>query len=185
MSTKSDQAYCDGEIVSVYPEARGAWTVHGVRFVGRDAQRVDLLNDVVFEVVVLQLPAHLSQPSAARQLYRNVKRRLLKRLFPRQVRHYIAFPVRMTTPLGEFVVATWDVSTSGVGLMCPRPIPLGSSVRLTIYDADDEAEIDGIVVRCEPFDSASPNFRTWSLGIRLNEEGDAMLARTVLSWRAA
>lgn len=170
---------CDGEIVSVRPRQNGACVAHGVRLVDQGHQVTDVLNDAMVEMVVPELFDRLSQPSLARQLYRHVRTRLGTGFVSRRRRRARAVPVRITTPTGEFVVTTRDVSVSGVRLRSPRPMLIGSTIHLTIFGPSDIQEVNGLVVRCDPFDPVHARVRTWIVGVRLLEKGPAVVAEPV------
>ena len=107
---------CQGEVVWAHPRQDGSRVAHGVRFFDERQETVDLLNDAVVEMVFPELFDRLSQPSLTRQLSSQVTSRLGTEFVSRRKRHLRAVPVRVTMPTGEFVVATRDLSASGVRL---------------------------------------------------------------------
>lgn len=170
---------CQGEVVWVRPGQNGSRVVHGVRFFDQRQERVDLLNDTLVEMVVPELFDWLSQPSLTRELSRQLARRLGTKFVSRRTRHLRAVPVRVAMPTGEFVVATRDLSATGVRLRSPRPIVIGSTIHLTMFGPSDVEKATGVVVRCVPFGREHERARTWIVGVELLAKGAAAVAQPI------
>lgn len=150
------------------------WYRYGVRFVDQGAQDVDLINDMVFSLVVPDLFTRLTQPSwLVRQWRRLVL--LLTRPLRGVRRQHVRVPVRVCHGGGRFVGTVRDLSGTGLSVQAPLSLPVGTEVSLTMFAPDRTWDGTASVVRADARPSRA-GFETWVLGLRFS---DALAAAAV------
>jgi cellulose synthase/poly-beta-1,6-N-acetylglucosamine synthase-like glycosyltransferase len=161
---------CQGEVMK-YRGQRGAWFSHGVRFLGLTQEQIDFLNDALLNMVVPRLFDHLSQPALSARAWQQLARRITGRHHSRPRRSLVSVPVRLTFSNFSVVTMFYDVSATGLGVIVPRPVPVGASVTITIL-AKKPFTVEGSVVRSKAMPASLPGFHTWLLGLELNRAAD-------------
>jgi hypothetical protein len=147
-----------------------------VKFVDLARADVDLLNDSIFSLVVPDLFTTLVAPPWPIRKWRQIRQAFDARARARAKRQAVRIPVRVESPTGDFVVAARDVSATGVSLMSPKSIAIGSTLRLSMVAPGHEWEGTVEVARCEARPSRA-GFDTWLLGLRfVGERAPAAIA---------
>ena len=155
------------EIVAAKGRQRDGWHRYGVRFADLAPPDVDLISDSIFSLVVPDLFATLIRASRFQHLLQHAWLRFSGRARARSRRQVVPVPVRVEHPGGSFVVTTRDISTSGVGVVAPVPIPEGARLQLSMAVPGRTLRRTATVARCIHRPSR-PGFDTWLLGLRLD-----------------
>jgi len=175
---------CGGEVVDVHADLRREWTGHGIQFdhAGSPAT-VDRLADALYNMSVPEIFTRLTQPSLPVRWIRQLSARLgLLRFRARRREAYL--PVRIQTRGGEFIGTTRDLSRTGLGLVSPEPIDVGTTVRLVLRPAEGEWSSPATVVRVRPMPGALDEYRTWYVGLRVDGTADVHGLRHILAAEA-
>lgn len=160
------------EVVSLKGMQRDGWYRYGVRFVDLAPADVDLISDSVFSLVVPDLFATLSQPSRIARGLRQLAMRVSGRARSRSRRQILPVPVRIRHFAGSFVTTTRDISTSGLSVSSPVPIPAGTRLEISMFAPGRTLHREVTVARCLARPSR-PGFDTWLLGVRFEQFEDS------------
>jgi len=147
---------------------RSGWAASGVQFDHADLRTVDRLADAIYNMAVPEIFSHLSQPSWAARQWRYFAMRLRGGLRLRAARHESYLPVRVTDQAGEFFATSRDLSASGLSLVAPRPIAVGSRVTVDIIAGAASWSSSAMVVRCTPVSAPRPEFSTFQIALRID-----------------
>jgi len=171
---------CDGRVMSVHPRQRGGWVGYGMQFDHLSTESTDRLADAIYNMAVPEIFARLSLPSMPVRLAKRLAGRLKGSLRARADRHDACLPIRVQSRGGEFLATTRDLSEGGLNLISPRPLVVGSIVRLILHSPEGEWSSPATVVRTRPIESAVPDLRTWQVGLRVDGHTNAVGLRHVL-----
>jgi hypothetical protein len=171
-----------GEVVSDLGVTDDGWHRYGVQFRGLSPADVDLVNDSVFTLVVPDLFRMLVEPSWPVRMWRRARLRLSRTARTRARRRAVRLPARLRHAGGSAVVTARDLSASGLSVMSPVAVTVGSKVELSIAAPRREWRGAATVVRAEAQPSR-PGFETWRLGLRFESENAA--AESLAAWDAA
>lgn len=173
-----------GEVVSDQGRQADGWRRYGVRFLDLTQADIDLINDSVFALVVPDLFATLSQPVWLIRAWQRGRRWIARRLRTRATRQIVRVPVRVRFAGGSFVATARDLSTSGIGVASPRPIPPGTRLELTMCVPGRSWQGSVSVARTRPQPSR-PGFDTWILGLHFEDAQTADAIESFQQWDAA
>lgn len=158
---------------------RSGWAASGVQFNHADLRTVDRLADAIYNMTVPEIFSHLSQPSWAVRQWRYLTMRVRGGLRLRAVRHETYLPVRVTDQSGEFFATTRDLSASGLSLVAPRAIAVGSRVTMVMVSGAESWTSVATVIRCTPVTAPSPEFSTCQIALRVDPAHGKQLAGTL------
>jgi cellulose synthase (UDP-forming) len=156
------------EVRFVDPKKSGEWFACGVQFVGQSQAQVDEFLDLIHVVVIPDLFGTLREESATTQGLRIAKTRLLRMFSAREQRRVLVVPVRVTTPDATFLSITTDISRTGVGVISPRPLAVGTTVTAHVGSAGGQWSMHTKVVRSVPR-ADHEMLGTWHVGLALLE----------------
>jgi len=170
---------CTGVVRSNNHRKRSSWIAHGVEFDAAHQSIVDALADGIYNMTVPETFVRLSQPSWIHRQARALVK--LARYSGRSAaRREATLPVRVTDASGEFLATARDLSASGLSLVAPRPIHVGTSVRVRMCAGREQWDSVATVVRAVPLRSPRPDFATWELGLRLSSSDVGALESMLL-----
>lgn len=158
---------CTGEVRSHQRRKGSSWVAHGIQFADVDQRIVDSLADAIYNMTVPETFARLSRPSWIRQQWHTLVM-LVRHGGRSAARREAALPVRVSDVAGEFLATTCDLSVSGLSLIAPRAISVGTTVRVRLSAGREPWDSVATVVRSTLLESARPEFATWRLGLRIN-----------------
>lgn len=175
---------CGGTVRTMHKGRRSGWAASGVQF-HTDVRTADRLADAIYNMTVPEIFAHLSQPSWAARQWRYLSMRVRGGLRSRAARHEAYLPVRIIDQSGELLATTRDLSASGLSLVAPRSIAVGSRVTVVMSSSGrDSWTSAATVVRCAPVTAPRPEFSTFQLALRADAADGRDLA-VMLSTEAA
>ena len=145
------------------------WHRYGVRFLNLTSADVDLINDVVFSVVVPDLFATLIEPAWTVRLWRRIKLALASAGRARAPRQVVRVPTRIRHGAGTIVATVRDLSATGLAVQSATALPVGAQVAVTMVAPDRAWQGDATVARCEARTSRE-GFNTWILGLQFTSE---------------
>jgi cellulose synthase (UDP-forming) len=155
-------------IASDQGQQADGWHRYGVRFDGHTTADADLVSDSIFSLVIPHLFATLTQPPWHVRLSRSLQRRMRRVSRERSTRQPVRVPVRATYAGGSLVVTALDLSASGVGVLSPSPVPVGTVMDLSMFIPGRTWRGRVVVARAEARPSRA-GFDTWLLGLRFEE----------------
>jgi hypothetical protein len=173
-----------GEVVSDLGQQQDGWHRYGVRFADLGPAGVDLINDMVFSIVVPDFFIRLNEPAWHVRLWRRVTQSLAARRQRRASRQFVRVPVRVQYAGGTFVTTVRDLSASGLSIQSPQPVPSGAALTVTMYVPARTWRGTAVVARSEARPSR-PGFDTWILGLRFEREQSAADVEPFRKWDAA
>ncbi len=177
MSFGAQTVECEGTVRTCHQGRRSGWAASGVQFEHADVRTVDRLADAIYNMTVPEIFSHLSQPSWAARQWRYLAMRVRGGLRPRAVRHETYLPVRLIDQSGEFFATTRDLSTSGLSLVAPRSIAVGSRVTIVMSSSGADCwSSAATVVRCTPVTAPSPEFSTFQIALHIDAAHGKQLA---------
>jgi cellulose synthase (UDP-forming) len=144
------------------------WHRYGVRFLDQTTADADLVNDSIFSLVVPHLFATLTQPPWHVRAVRGLRRRFQRISRTRSARQLVRVPIRATYPGGTLVVTALDLSSSGVAVLSPVPVAIGTSMDLSMFVPGHTWRGTVVVARSEARPSRV-GFDTWLLGLRFEQ----------------
>jgi len=136
---------------------------------GRTPADVDLINDVVFSVVVPDFFATLIEPAWSVRLWRRLKLAVASAARSRAPRQVVRVPTRIRHAAGTIVGTVRDLSATGLAVQSAIPLPLGSPVVVSMVAPDRALQGHATVARCEARTSRE-GFTTWILGLQFTSE---------------
>jgi hypothetical protein len=161
------QLRCRAEVLSTRA-GHGPWVEHGVRFVDLPIEDVDFINDAVFNMIVPRLFRHLSRPALSVRFLRYLVKAATRRFAARPNRVAVGVPARIEHAGRTWLVATVDISHTGLGCVMPVELPRGATVDVTVYGAHGTWDRQATVVRTERVPCSSPSLQTWTTGLLLS-----------------
>ncbi len=171
---------CDGEIRTIRVRRRSSWVDHGVYFIQPDQHTTDCLADAIYNTAVPEIFTRFGpQRRLARRWYAFTSR-LGVGSGVRAIRREASLPVRVVDGVGEFLATTRDLSMSGLSVIAPRAIEVGTDVRVHLVSGDREWRTVATVVRAVPIVAARPEFSSWHLGLRLHASDANKLDRLLV-----
>jgi cellulose synthase (UDP-forming) len=173
-----------GAVMSAQGRQGDGWHRYGVQFLHSTQADVDLINDSVFSLVVPELFQTLSQPVWLTRQWRRTSGWLTQQSRSRARRQAVRVPVRVRYGGGSFVATARDLSTSGVSVAAPRPIPAGTNVELSMFVPGHAWHGTVSVARCVARPSRA-GFDTWMLGLHFEEQQDEAAIESFRQWDAA
>ncbi len=172
------------EVTSDSGQQLDRWYRHGVRFVDLKPADVDVINDSIFSLVIPDLFSTLTQPPwLARQWRRFVLWRE-RRAWHRARRQDVRVPVRVETPTETFVTTVRDLSATGLRVVSPIPVAVGTPLRVDMSAPGRTWRGDVVAARVESRPSR-PGFDTWLLGLRFECEQVSEDIEGLRRWDAA
>jgi cellulose synthase (UDP-forming) len=173
-----------GEISSEQERKNDGWYRYGLSFADFGPAEVDLINDIVFGLVVPDLLTTLSQPSWLIRLWRRIVNAIDRRITRRASRQVVRVPVRVQHAGGTFVTTVRDLSSTGLGVQAPTRLATGTEVTLTMVTPARTWQGTASVARSEVRTSRA-GFDTWILGLRFEREQTAADVLPFRQWDAA
>lgn len=160
---------CPGLVRASYGPRRSRWVAHGVQFLPPDLRTVDHLADAMYNMTVPAIFSRLTEPSWSRRLWRSVATRVRYGVHVRPVRHEAFMPVRVQAGAVEFVAMTRDLSLTGISLVSPRPLEVGTVVGMRLASGAENWTCHATVVRSQPTPAPRPEFSTWHVALRIDQ----------------
>ena len=150
------------------PQTEDGWFRYGARFDDLPQDDVDLINDAVHTIAIPHLFRTLSQPPLVVQVLR-----WLTRPFTlaqgRAQRQLVRIPVHIEQAGREWVVIALDISATGMSVLMPTDIPVGSRVFVSMLVPGHSWRGDVSVVRSTPRPSRN-GFDVWLLGLQFEQK---------------
>jgi cellulose synthase (UDP-forming) len=157
------------EITDEQEPRNDGWYRYGLHFTDFGSAEVDLINDIVFGLVVPDLYTTLSQPSWATRQWRRLVTAIDRRMKRRASRQVVRVPVRVQYPGGTFVTTVRDLSATGLSVQAPMRLNAGTDVTVTMFTPARTWQGTASVARSEARTSRA-GFDTWILGLRFERE---------------
>lgn len=156
----------EGEVVTVLPDAREGWSVLGVSFVDPSPAVVDAISDVIFDAVVPELLGGLRQASWPVRVWQRCRLWWQPSYATRALRARIARPARIDTGVLHLTVSTRDISGSGLSVVSPEPLGIGTAVTLDVMAPSATWVRHGVVARVRPINARGRRTAAWDIGVR-------------------
>jgi cellulose synthase (UDP-forming) len=142
------------------------WHVHGVSFVDPSVETVDTINDAIFDTVVPDLLAGLRRASWVVRLCARAHLTWQRRFAARSMREQVQLPARLATGTATWMVATRDVSLSGMSVVCPAPLVVGTPVVVEVLAPLGGWTRVATVARNRPIHARGRSAAAWDIGLQ-------------------
>lgn len=169
-----DSIRVDGQVMTRLPDAAEGWHTYGVRFVDLPQASVDAIVDAIFDGVVPELLDGLRAPSWLVRQWQALRRHWSPALRTRALRHRTGRPARLDTGVYTLMVITRTISDSGVSIVSPYEIPVGTAVTLDVTSPSGALARHGVVARVRAINERGRRNGAWDIGVHFIANADAV-----------